>query len=255
MTETQPPPAPHDVEWTPEKVGRFWGWMSEWTSGQPFFSQEYGGEVIRFAAGLVDLAGSRVLDSGAGPGHLIEQLLERGAECAGAELSETAVDLANERLGDRPGFLGVRRSSLDDLPFEDASFDVVFALEVIEHLLDDQVDPFFAETARVLRPGGLLIVSTPYAEDLRGGQALCPDCGAIFHRMQHVQGWTEATLPAHAERHGFVTAAVEATLLDLRTRRERALVKLKHALRYGARREPVNLLYAGRKAPEVAIQA
>jgi len=45
------------------------------------------------------------------------------------------------------------------LPFRDASFDVVMAMDIIEHVDDDE--PVFVELARVLRPGGVLVLSSP----------------------------------------------------------------------------------------------
>jgi SAM-dependent methyltransferase len=59
-----------------------------------------------------------------------------------------------------PGATFVRVPSEDRLPFPDGAFDACYASEVIEHLFD--VSGFIREMNRVLVPGGLLLLTTPY---------------------------------------------------------------------------------------------
>ena len=107
----------------------------------------------RFAEGLV--GGRSVLDAGCGVGYGAEILARKAARVY-------AVDLALEPVaaGARD-YRGVRFSqgSCTRLPFRDASLDVVVAFEVIEHLEDWR--GLLAESRRVLRPDGQLLVSTP----------------------------------------------------------------------------------------------
>jgi 2-polyprenyl-3-methyl-5-hydroxy-6-metoxy-1,4-benzoquinol methylase len=239
---------PHEFAWNPDSVARFWDWFSAWSTAEPFFSQLYGRRVLEFATGYAPLRGARTLDFGSGPGFLIEALLDAGATCEGVEVSEDVARQASDRLASRPGFGGVHVGWLDGLDLPDAQYDFVFALEVIEHLLDDQVDPFFAEMRRLLRPGGVLVLSTPHTEDLDRRKALCPECGAIFHRMQHVQRWTPASLVRRAGGHGFADPATESVYLAAITPRDRLLLRLKHLFRVGTRSRPTNLLFAARAA-------
>ncbi len=67
---------------------------------------------------------------------------------------ERTAQLANDRLRRVEG-------TATDLPFEDASFDVVLCLEMVEHLPADQREPAFKEMLRVLRPGGRLVATFP----------------------------------------------------------------------------------------------
>lgn len=95
---------------------------------------------------------SRVLDIGAGAGERNPHTLKgRCREIVGVDVDPRVVD---NPLLDR-GVVGDGRS----LPFDDASFDVVFSIYVLEHVADPA--SFSAEIARVLRPGGVVLGLTP----------------------------------------------------------------------------------------------
>ena len=95
----------------------------------------------------------KILDVGCGTGGTLMALKEFGA-VAGVEMDPQAVQCCHER-----GLGEVTQGVAEDLPFPDDSFDIVFALDVIEHLDDDQLA--LAEFHRVLRPGGTLLVTVP----------------------------------------------------------------------------------------------
>ena len=114
-----------------------------------------------------DVQGLRVLDAGCGPGLYAEELLARGAEVVGFDANDSMLALAKQRLGDR---VSLRRAILGEpLPFEDASFDLVLCALAIHHAADRPLA--FREFFRVLRPGGVAVVSTqhPTADWLRKG--------------------------------------------------------------------------------------
>ena len=100
-------------------------------------------------------AGARCLDVGCGDGRTSGLwLLDHGCSYEGVDVSAQAVEEARQ--------LGLQAGQIDDagrLPFEDGSFDVVVCIEVLEHLFAP-LDAVW-EMARVLRPGGLLIVTVP----------------------------------------------------------------------------------------------
>ncbi len=75
--------------------------------------------------------------------------------------------------------------SVDAIPLEASSLDVVVASEVLEHLDSRQRESGLSEIARVLRPGGWFLGTVPYKEDLSLGQTVCPCCGQSFHRWGH----------------------------------------------------------------------
>ncbi len=111
---------------------------------------------------LLELLGTtrrlRVLDLGCGNGSLSHLISTRGHQVVGIDHSESGIALARGHFPDCQ-FL---QASLYDLPLDrlEGSFDVVMAVEVIEHLLYPRELVRAAE--KMLRPGGRLIISTPY---------------------------------------------------------------------------------------------
>ncbi|MFB3828142.1 MAG: methyltransferase domain-containing protein [Bryobacteraceae bacterium] len=111
--------------------------------------------------------GKRVLDAGCGAGYGAAELAKTALEVTGVDASGEAVAYAREHY--RLPNLRFDQGSVTALPYADASFDLVVAFEVIEHL--DDWRSFLAEVRRVLVPSGQFIVSTPnrlyYAESRR----------------------------------------------------------------------------------------
>jgi SAM-dependent methyltransferase len=107
-----------------------------------------------------NVAGLRVLDLGCGAGHYAAELLDRGAaEVVGVEGSETLLSAARARLGDRAE---LHQHDLEQpLTFlPDESFDLAVMALVYHHI--DAREQLLAELRRLLRPGGLLLVSTTH---------------------------------------------------------------------------------------------
>ena len=95
---------------------------------------------------------NRILDVGAGTGATSLALRKHG-NVLGIDLSPEAMQIARDRG------LAVARMDATALALPDASFDVVVALDVLEHLEDDAA--CLRELVRVLRPGGVLLVTVP----------------------------------------------------------------------------------------------
>lgn len=192
----------HEVKWTPAAVGRFWDYQgSNPASENDYFSQRFGVRIIR-----IGLRGARVLgpvlDLGCGPGFLCAALLREGYAVLGLDRSRVALERVRERFAGEPRFLGAKPTELDRLPLEDGEAGAVFLVEVLEHLPRESWHPLVAEVARVLRPGGRFVITTPNAEDLDARKVACPECGGVFHRVQHVASVDPASLRALLERHG-----------------------------------------------------
>lgn len=122
---------------------------------------------VRYYLDLFELAGRspqslRVLEAGTGFGLGLVLLAALGAEHAsGVEIVPWEVDFARLARGSLPDDVRPRVEPVvgdaTDLPYPSESFDTVLSLEAISHYLDYR--PFLDEAHRVLRPGGVLVVS------------------------------------------------------------------------------------------------
>jgi SAM-dependent methyltransferase len=141
-----------------------------------------------FSEQFVD--GKVVLDLGSGEGYGSDILARRAKSVVGVELDTLAV--AHARLNyDAPNLSFVEGSVLELDDFEDSSVDVVVCFEVIEHISDQE--RLVAGVARVLRPDGYFIVSTP--DRIVYNEALgYPN---PFHLKELDRGEFEALLSGH----------------------------------------------------------
>lgn len=107
-------------------------------------------------------AGARALDLGCGDGRLTAEMADAGAKPVGVEIANAALDRARASYSE----LDFRLAPIaGPLPFEDGSFELVWASEVIEHVADTA--RWLSEARRVLAPGGRLLVTTPSHGRLR----------------------------------------------------------------------------------------
>jgi 2-polyprenyl-3-methyl-5-hydroxy-6-metoxy-1,4-benzoquinol methylase len=146
-------------------------------------------------APLVRAARPRLLDVGSSVGCVIEAALARGWNAIGIDVSASAVEFCRKRE------LPCRLVHGTELPFPDASFDVLTAWHVIEHVENVQVT--LAEWFRVLRPDGILALETPDASSpivrLRGSSY------RKFWAPEHTYTFTPSTLSEFMRRAGFET--------------------------------------------------
>jgi O-antigen biosynthesis protein len=113
--------------------------------------------VARYAWASQLARGAVVLDAGCGTGYGTAILAEAGPErLLAVDVAEDAVAVTREATGDRAE---TSVADITALPFEDSSVDLAVCFEVIEHL--ERRDAAIRELARVLRPDGVLLISSP----------------------------------------------------------------------------------------------
>jgi 2-polyprenyl-3-methyl-5-hydroxy-6-metoxy-1,4-benzoquinol methylase len=161
-------------------------------------------------------AGDTVLDLGAGAGEFSVALAAAGARPIAVDVAAEALRRATARAPELDARLWREG---EPLPVDDGAVDVVWAGEVIEHVVD--VAPWLSEVRRVLRPRGTLLLTTPHHGPLTMLRlALSPRRFAEHFepRSDHVRFFSPRTLRALLDDLGF---AVES----LRVRRATILVR------------------------------
>jgi 2-polyprenyl-6-hydroxyphenyl methylase/3-demethylubiquinone-9 3-methyltransferase len=104
------------------------------------------------------LSGLRFLDIGCGGGLLSEPLARLGASVVGADPSSTNIEAAKLHAHKSELAIDYRETTAEALAEADEKFDVVLAMEVVEHVTS--VELFINRCASMIRPGGLLIAAT-----------------------------------------------------------------------------------------------
>jgi len=108
---------------------------------------------------MLEGTSGRVLEVGCGSGQMQYELLKRGYEAVGIDISPGMIKASRGRIkellphADPQLMVG----DLESLSFPDAAFDIVLAAGVIEYLASDEKS--FSEISRVLKPGGIVLLS------------------------------------------------------------------------------------------------
>ncbi len=146
----------------------------------------------RWMVGFGVTGSSRLLDVGAGSGKFVRYLRAQALAADGVEPSQALFDAFLE------GDMAFRCGDVASLrPEADATYDVVTALDVIEHV--QQPDSFLCDVVAVLKPGGLLFVSTP---DMASPLARMLRRHWHFYNRYHLSYFSTAVLRSAAARRG-----------------------------------------------------
>lgn len=186
------PVALHDSGW----LEQGFDWEHPWTPKKQELTIE---SLEKWEKNLNSSSKIRVLDYGCGDAVMVRFFNERGYEAEGVDISEVAI---NKNKRNFPDFRFNLITPDTRTPYQDNSFDVIFCSEVIEHLYD--VHFTFNEFNRLLRPGGLLLLTTPY-HGLLKNLAIALRSFDSHYRIdwQHIRFFTKASLKTVCLAHQF----------------------------------------------------
>lgn len=147
----------------------------------------------------------RHLDIGCGPGTFIGHF--RKSPAVGLDISHRQISYAQKKYeADDAQF---KTMTPGQLPFPDHSFDLITMIEVVEHLTEEDVDVLFAECARVLEPGGRLLVTTPNYRSMWPAIELVLNAVAgVSYEDQHINKYERHRLAAQYAKRRFEAVTV-----------------------------------------------
>lgn len=166
---------------------------------------------LKFAAIRARLgAAARHLDIACGPGTFIGSI--------GGDVDSTGVDVAPSQIEYARAAYGSEHKKFDivkpgELPYDNGTFDVATCIELLEHLTPSDGRTLLTEAARVIRPGGRLLLTTPdYGGAWPALEWLLNRVSPVTYEDQHITHYTRASLKHFLEQAGFRDVRVERYL-------------------------------------------
>jgi len=145
-----------------EKESRRDHWETFWRDKEDV-TQVYSNEnrILRNLQNMGDLRGKKILEIGAGTGRDSFPLITHGADVVQLDYAENSLRILKRLAEDMQLPATIVGGDTFQLPFPDATFDVVFHQGLLEHFRQPQADALLKENIRVLKQGGLLLVDVP----------------------------------------------------------------------------------------------
>jgi SAM-dependent methyltransferase len=176
--------------------------VSEYNAATKFIYEMKESRLKKCARIIERLPVGRMLDIGCSTGDWALHWQGKGWECAGVDIDQHHVQLARQR-GIDAQYCDLNKGPL---PFDDDRFDLVFAGEIIEHLVD--TDGFLSELWRCVRPGGSALITTPNLASFENRIRLLLGIYPIWLNYNlagsgHVRGYTPRVLKKQLLEHGF----------------------------------------------------
>ena len=141
-----------------------------------------------YITSLINPKGEYLLDAGAGGGWVAKAFLNNYEKIISFDISKDNVSKIDKSLQSNKHY--PITGDLLHTPFKSESFDQIILSEVIEHIVDPA--SLVLEMDRILKPGGRLIISTPYKEQIQFSQ--CIHCNRLTPRNAHLHSFDEKSL-------------------------------------------------------------
>lgn len=185
----------HNIDWTDDKIGNLWDYYSTTSPyNTMYFTSKYASDILKISKKYVDINKKVVLDFGSGAGYLIDEIAisHNPSLYYALDFSQNSVEIAKNKNANFIIEPVLAKNFPSNIPSN--SVDICFLIEVIEHLGDEHLRSTLGEIYRVLKSGGVLMLTTPNNEKLEENELLCPECGCIYHKWQHQRSWTKDSL-------------------------------------------------------------
>lgn len=141
--------------------------------------------------------GGKMLDIGCGFGAVLDEMSHFSEwELEGVEIGDNAINYARKRLPTA----AIHEGTVDDVDFEDAQFDCITMITVLEHVKDPTA--VLERISKWLAPGGLLVIQTPHVEPFIKLQQHVPQVPIYFEAPRHLFDFSPRTLAMYFERSG-----------------------------------------------------
>lgn len=179
---------PHTVVWDKNKIKNYWDFINE-THSQKMYAASSTSDMLLYKLKNFLMAPKIILDIGFGSGELLKKLALLGHKCYGIDTSSETV--SNFMKRNKLKEIKVEISNITNIPFKNIKFDLIFCMDVLEHLLESELIDGLSIIRERLGDQGILVITVPYNERLEDRYVICPDCGAIFHCVQHLHSFSE----------------------------------------------------------------
>lgn len=167
--------------------------------------ERFGRERVELMARQLEADRPRYLDVGCSTGFVVEAARDAGWVATGLDLNPSAVEFGRARG------LDLRTASLEDEPFDAASFDAVSLFDVLEHLHDPVRT--LRGCVRLLRPGGIVFLYVPNYDS--ASRLLMGKDAHFIWPTHHLNYYTPATIQDLMAREGLATVYLATEGLDV----------------------------------------
>ena len=188
------------IVWNASNVAFFWNSYLNNSKNHGAWMSEGSGEAITkkmkkiLPSGFLSDAKS-ICDWGCGTANFAKALAAKGHSIFGLDQKEVGSQIPR----DSEKFTGISDSKV----ISNEELDLVYALEVIEHIIDSEIQSTFSEWRRILKKNGYLLLTTPNDENLEANSIFCPNCETQFHTIQHVRSLSVSSISTMLDTNGF----------------------------------------------------
>lgn len=185
------------LEWNNINIKKFWDFHSK-NNPQDFFTYQYGAYISKLVKIKVE---DKVLDYGCGSGDLVDHLCLSSKNVYGMDFATEAVHSVQERYKNNSSFNNC--FTYDEILKDESTYDIIYVVEVIEHLTDRYLCELFVNLKNLTHSGSKIVITTPNDENLSSNTVYCPQCDHTFHMWQHVRNWSKDSLSDYVFSKGF----------------------------------------------------